>query len=188
MRVFRVLLTTGGIFLIVGVYLAIPAAAVSGNGTYSVPAGNFYYRIIFNVQKAGRISGQFSETSGSIVTLYVFTSAQFDSYRNGVVSQDLFAITGSSGGFSASVAFPGDYYLVIQHGASFVNQAEAVQLTWQLDGSNFFLLGLGITIFVVGVILTFLGYRLRSRGAPPPSTAGVILFDQPKSESTTPGE
>src|SRR6059036_3102739 len=124
MRVFRVLLTTGGIFLIIGIYLVIPAAAVSGNGTHSVPAGNFYYRITFNVQKAGRISGQFSETSANTVTLYVFTSAQFDSYRNGVVSQDLFVMSGSSGVFSASVTFPGDYYLVIQHGANFVNQAE----------------------------------------------------------------
>ncbi len=187
MKAFRVLLATGGILLIVGIYFAIPGTAVSGNGTYSVPAGNFYYRITLNLLKAGRISGQFSETSGNIISLYVFTGAQFDSYRNGVVGQDLFAISGGSGTFSASVVSPGDYYLVLQHGANFVNQTQAVQLTWQLDGTNPVLLGLGITILVVGVILSLLGYRMRRRGAPPPSTAGVILFDQPKPEGSTLG-
>ncbi len=185
MKAFRILLVTGGILLIIGIYLAVPGTGASGNGTYSVPSGNFYYRITFNMLKAGRISGQFSETSGNTISLYIFTSAQFDSYRNGVADQNLFAMSGSSGSFSASVFSPGDYYLVLQHGANFVNQVQAVQLAWLLDGANPVLLGLGIAVLAVGVILSFVGYRMRARAAPPPSTAGVILFDQPKLESRT---
>ena len=48
---------------IIGVYIVLPATAVSGDQAASINTGaNYYYRITFSILKAGRISGTFSET------------------------------------------------------------------------------------------------------------------------------
>ena len=180
MRAFRALISIGGLLVIIGVYLLLPATAVSKTETDTIPAGNYFFRITFSVQKAGQISGTYSETAGNSVTLFVFNGAQLDAYRTGVNSSRMFATSGSSGSYSASVFSPGDYYLVLQHGSAYSSQPQSVLLTWTLDGMNPVWLGLGVSVLIVGVALSSLGYLKRRGALPPPSATDVIMFDQPK--------
>src|SRR5206468_11168280 len=56
---------------IIGVYIVLPATTVSGDQAASINIGaNYYYRITFNILKAGRISGTFRK---QVETLSPFT-------------------------------------------------------------------------------------------------------------------
>lgn len=188
MRAFRALISLGGILVIIGIYLVLPAAAVSNTETDTIPAGNYFFRITFSVQKAGQISGTFSETSGNSVTLFVFNGAQLDAYRTGVNSGWMFTASGSSGSYSASIFSPGNYYLVLQHGSAYAAQSQSVQLTWTLDGMNPVWLGIGVSVLIVGVALSSLGYLKRRGALPPPSATDVIMFDKPNPEGAPPAQ
>ena len=96
--------------LIIGVYIVLPATAVSGDQAASINIGaNNYYRITFNILKAGRISGTFSETNGNSITLYIFNQQQQTGYQSGQTTDNMFSTSGSTGSFSASVLSPGNY-------------------------------------------------------------------------------
>ena len=166
--------------LIIGVYIVLPATAVSGDQAASINIGaNNYYRITFNILKAGRISGTFSETSGNSITLYIFNQQQQTGYQSGQTTDNMFSTSGSTGSFSASVLSPGNYYLVLEHGASFADQVQNVQVSWVLDGSNLALLGTGLAILATGLVFLFIGYRKMHGASPPPSATDVVMFDQP---------
>jgi len=184
-RAFRALISLGGLLVIIGIYLVIPATAVSSNETDTIPAGNYFFRITFSIQKAGQISGSYSETSGNPITLYLFNGPQLAAYKAGDDSSRMFVTSGSTGSFAASVFSPGDYYLVLEHGAAYSSQAQNVQLSWTLEGMNPVWLALGISVLVIGVVLSSLGY-LRRGALPPPSATDVIMFDRPKPEGTPP--
>ena len=188
MRAFRALISLGGLLVIVGVYLVLPATAVSKSETDTIPAGNYFFRITFSIQKAGQISGTYSETAGNSVTLFVFDGSQLGAYRTGDNSSRMFATSGSSGSYSASFSSPGDYYLVLQHGSAYSSQSQSVQLTWTLDGMNPGWLGIGVTVLIIGVALSSLGYVRRRRALPPPSATDVIMFDKPSSGETPPAQ
>ena len=157
---------------------------MSNNETDTIPAGNYFFRITFSLQKAGQISGSYSETTGNPVTLYLFNGAQLVAYRAGDNSSSMFVTSGKTGSYSASVFSPGDYYLVLEHGAAYSNQAQNVQLSWTLDGMNPVWLALGISVLVVGVVLSSLGYLKRRGALPPPSATDVIMFDKPEPEDS----
>jgi hypothetical protein len=162
--------------------LVIPATAVSSNETDTIPAGNYFFRITFSIQKAGQISGSYSGTAGNPITLYLFNGPQLAAYRAGDNSSRMFVTSGITGTYSASVSSPGDYYLVLEHGAAYSSQAQNVQLSWTLNGMNPVWLALGISVLTIGLVLSSLGY-LKGRGAsPPPSATDVIMFDKPKPE------
>ena len=186
MRAFRALISLGGLLVIIGIYLVIPATAVSSNETDTIPAGNYFFRITFSIQKAGQISGSYSETSGTPITLYLFNGPQLAAYKAGDDSSRMFVTSGSTGSYSASVFSPGDYYLVLEHGAAYSTQAQNVQLSWTLEGMNPVWLALGISVLVIGVVLSSLGYLKRRGALPPPSATDVIMFDRPKPEGTPP--
>jgi hypothetical protein len=157
---------------------------MSSNETDTIPAGNYFFRITFSVQKAGQISGSYSETAGNPITLYLFNGPQFAAYRSGDNSSRMFVSSGRTGSYSASVSSPGDYYLVLEHGTAYSNRAQNVQLSWTLDGMNPVWLALGVSVLVIGVVLSSLGYLKRRGALPPPSATDVIMFDRPKPEST----
>lgn len=187
MRAFRLLISLGGILLIVGVYLVLPPSSVSGSQNASIPSGaNYFYRIGFDVYKAGRISGTFSETNGSGITLYIFTQDQYAAFKAGQSTNNLFTAVGSTGSFSASVAYPGTYYITMQHGSAFTGQTQNVQVSWLLDGSNPTILGIGFTVLAAAVVMIVIGYRKMARAQPPPSATDVIRFDKPESENPPP--
>src|SRR5438093_13117026 len=88
----------------------------------------------------------------------------------------MFVTSGSTGSYSASVFSPGDYYLVLEHGAAYSSQAQNVQLSWTLEGMNPDWLALGISVVVIGVVLCSLGYLKRCGALLPPSPTYVIMF------------
>src|SRR5207244_13393849 len=94
---------------------------------------NNSYLINFNVLKASNISGTFSEISGNSITLYIFNQQQQTAYQSCQTTDSMFSTSGSTGSFSASVLSPGNYYLVLEHGASFTDQVQNVQVSWVLD-------------------------------------------------------
>ena len=100
----------------------------------------------------------------------------------------MFVTSGITGTYSASVFSPGDYYLVLEHGAAYSNQAQNVRLSWTLDGMNPVWLALGISVLTIGLVLSSLGYLKRRGASPPPSATDVIMFDKPKPEGTPPNQ
>src|SRR5207247_9709173 len=93
---------------IIGVYIVLPATAVSGDQAASINTGaNYYYRITFSILKAGRISGTFSETNGNSITLYIFNQQQQTSYQSGQTTDNMFTTPSSTGTLSAPVPAPG---------------------------------------------------------------------------------
>src|SRR5213596_1759963 len=125
----------------------------------------------------------FSETSGNSITLYIFNEQHQTGYQSGQTTDNMFSTSGSTGSFSASVLSPGNYYLVLEHGASFTDQVQNVQVSWVLDGSNLALLGTGLAILATGLVFLFIGYRKMHRASPPPSVTDVVMFDQPGTTS-----
>lgn len=181
MRPFRILIAVGGILLIVGIYLVIPANSVSGNQTANIPPGAaYYYHIGFNVVKGGRISGTFSNINLTSLQLFIFNDQQYSTYQSGGSPDNMFTTTGASGSFSASIQTPGNYYLILQHTASMTNSGLIVQVSWLIDGSNITLLGAGLAVLAAAVAMIIVGYRKMGKSQPAPAAADVIRFDQPK--------
>jgi hypothetical protein len=179
-KAFQALLVIGGILVIIGIYVVYPPFPISGNYAASIPTGNYFYRITFNILKADHILGTFSEASGNSVTVYIFNAAQYDAYRNGGFAVSLFSTSGPTGSFSASISSPGDYYLILQHGASNTNQIQNVQVSYVIDGMNPVFLGSGIALIAAGIALGYLGYIKKRRTVAPRSVTDVILFDRPQ--------
>ena len=178
MKSFQVLLIVAGILLIAGIYVIYPPLPVSSTLAANIPAGNYYYRIIFSIAKANRISGTFSGTGGTNVNVYILTASQFDAYKAGQSTSNLFQTTGSSGSFSATVSTPGTYYLVFDHATN--NNAQDVQISYLLDGWDPIFLGTGIALITVGIALGILGNRQRRKQEAPRKATDVVMFDQPK--------
>jgi hypothetical protein len=184
---FQVLLIIGGLLIIVGVYLAIPPVPFTSSHTANLPSGgNYYYELGLQVGKGGHISGTFSELSGNTIVLYLFNSAQYGAYRSGSVYDSMFQTSGTTGSFSANVLTPGAYYIVLQHGANTANQAQNVQVSYTIDGMNLIYLGSGLGVLIVGLVLAAFGYRRKSKVTPPRAVTDVVVFGEPKPETTTP--
>ncbi len=186
MRAFQALLVLGGILVIVGIYVVFPASPVSGAEAASIPTGNYYYRIGFSIFKGGHLSGSFAEASGNIVTLYIFDTSQFDSYRTSGVTTSLFETSGANGSFSALLSSPGNYYIVLQHGTAYSGQAQNVQVSYAIDGINPTILFSGIGTIVGGIFVALLGYARKRKTTPPRAVTDVILFDRGRPEGTPP--
>ncbi len=188
MKGFQALLIIGGLLIVVGVYLAIPPTPFSATHTANIPSGaNYYYQLAMDVRKGGHISGTFSELSGNTILLYVFNSAQYDAYRSGgSVLDSMFQTSGSTGSFSVAVLTPGTYYIILQHAASTANQAQNVQVSYTIDGMNLIYLGSGLGVLAAGLILAIFGYRRKRKVTPPRTVTDVVMFGQPKPETTPP--
>ena len=178
MRSFQALLIVAGILFVIGVYVIYPPLPDSDNLTANIPTGNYYSRIPFNIVKANQISGTYSVTGGTTVNVYIFTSGQFDLYRTGQTTDNLFKTTGSTGSFSTTVSTPGTYYLVFDHAGN--NNAQDVQITVLLGGWNPIFLGTGIALIAAGIALGILGNRQRRKQEAPRKATDVVMFDQPK--------
>jgi hypothetical protein len=180
-KVFQLLLVLGGILFIAGIYVIYPGTPYTSNHTVSIPSGgNYFFQLGMSIQKGGHVGGTFSELSGNTIVLYLFNQAQYDSYRNGPVSGSMFQTSGISGSFSANVPSPGTYYIVLEHGASSVNQVQNVQVSYVIDGMNPVYLVSGLGLLAAGIILAVLGYARKRKVVPPRSVTDVVMFDHPK--------
>lgn len=181
MKSFQAILVLAGILFIIGIYVIYPPLPVSDNIAANIPAGNYYYRVIFSMVKANRISGTFSTAAGTTVNVYIFTASQFDAYKAGQTTTNLFQTTASTGSYSTTISTPGTYYLVLEHATN--NNAQDVQITYLLDGWSPIFLGSGIGLIAVGIVLGYVGSRQRRRQEAPRQATDVVMFDQPKPPS-----
>src|SRR3989442_2645819 len=96
------------VFLVpIGVIAIVKDQPYSGNFSFAVPPGQYFY-VTLHVSNGGRISGDFVEISGQLVTVYVFNQQEYDQYRaNGAPSSLFSTMDPSQGTYSASIAAPG---------------------------------------------------------------------------------
>ncbi|MBO0888185.1 hypothetical protein J2P12_03705 [Candidatus Bathyarchaeota archaeon] len=179
MRGYLILAIAGGILAISGIYLLIPAAPVSGDRALSIPAGDYFTRLTFHVFKSDRISGNFYESSGNTITLYIFNGEQLGIYKSTGRVNGMFQVTSARGTYSASFSSPGDYYLVVAHDVSDSGLIQSVNVSFTLDGTNSLVLGSGIFLIAAGAGMIILGNARKRRTETPRSISDVVLFDQP---------
>lgn len=181
MKPSRVAIIFGGILITAGVFMLYPTRGDIDSYNDTLPPGQAAY-IEFNILFAGRASGDYRETTGRSINLYVYDAQQFLRFSTTPATpQGLFSTSGVSGTFSANIPMPGKYYLVIDQGAG----NEQATVTWvlnlKLDGTNTLFLGLGATMIAAGAITAVIGYRAKKKAESQrqPSPQDVVLFDQP---------
>jgi len=147
----------------IGVIAIIKDQPYSGNFSFTVPPGQYYY-VPLHVSNGGRISGDFVEISGQPVTVYIFNQQGYDQYHaDGAVSSLFSTIDLSQGTYSASIPAPGTYYVVTAHGTGYAQTSEPVSLSVKVDGTNLPYLGLESLAPVGGGLLVFAYVMLRRR-------------------------
>jgi hypothetical protein len=175
---FQALVILAGVLLTIGIYVIYPPLPASDSITANILSGNYYSVIHFDMYKTNQISGTYSVSGGSSVNVYIFTTSQYDLYKTGQTTDNLFKTTGSSGSFATTVSTPGTYYLVLDHATN--TNAQDVQITFLVDGWSPIFLGTGIALIAIGIALGLLGNRQRRKQEAPRKVTDVVVFDQPK--------
>jgi hypothetical protein len=185
-KAFQAFIIFGGIILLIGVYLGIPPTPVTGTGNASIPAGAYAYHFLFNVVKAGLLSGTFSEASGNSIALYIFSAAQYSTWQETGAVDQMFQTFGAIGSFSASIQSPGQYYIVLTHVAGTSGLIQNVQLNYSLDGTNIVFLGSAIILVIIGAALVSAGYARKRKMAIPRTITDVTMFEAPRAQQAEP--
>ncbi len=184
MKAFQALVSLGGLLLVIGVYVLLPASSLTANHTNTLdPGASVYLYDKLNVLKFGRLTGQFSESQGNALNLYVFTEDQYTTFTTQYVPQGLFSsLEHSSGSFSVSLPSPGNYYLIFTHGTGLETSSQEVNFSLNLDGYNPVILAVGVGLLVGGAISLGVGYHLRNKYLDKlltPAASDVVVFDKP---------
>ena len=161
LRVFRILLVVGGVLGLAGLSLVASSFGSSASSTTSIPAGPVWYMYYeFNVLGPGNLRGDYQETTGGALDLYVLTEAQYQSYRAGTNIGSLWSL-GSSNAGTIDVSLPGSgkYFLVADHGTSYERVQQVVRFSLHLSGidpttftAGMGLLGAGVVVAVLGIL------------------------------------
>ncbi|TMI15370.1 hypothetical protein E6H35_02465 [Candidatus Bathyarchaeota archaeon] len=96
------------------------------------------------------ISGQFQENSGSPVSFYILSSAQFAAFQAQTSFNYLYGIVNVvSGSFSYTFPLQDTYEIVFRHGTGLINSYETVtfQRSYQTHNSSHLQLGLVFLVF-----------------------------------------
>jgi len=160
-RVFRVLLVAGGVLFLAGTSFFAGAFSSSTSNTTSIPAGPGWYMYFeFNLLGSGTLRGDYRETTGGTLDLFVLTQAQYEAYKLGTEFVPLW-FTGDSRQGTIDVALPGSgkYFMVADHGRSFEGIKQDVHLALSVSGidppwfaSAVGLLGGGLALIAVGIV------------------------------------
>ncbi len=106
LKAFRVLLIIGGVLGLAGISLVASSFGSSASSTTSIPAGSIWYMYYeFDVLGPGSLRGDYQETTGGALDLYVLTEAQYQSYRTGTNMGSLWSL-GSSNAGTIDVVLP----------------------------------------------------------------------------------
>lgn len=192
MKVFQFLVSIGGLLLIGAVYVLIPASPFTSSHNSTVdPGANVYLYDKVNVVKFGHLSGQFSESLGQPLNVYIFTEDQYTTFTTQYLPQGLFSSIGrSTGMFSVSIPSPGNYYLIFTHGTGLENSSEGVSFSINLDGYNPVILAAGFGLLIAGVVSLAVGYYLRNKYLDrllAPAASDVVMFDKPSPPAPSSG-
>lgn len=167
LKAFRVLLIIGGVLGLAGISLVASSFGSSTSSTTSIPAGSIWYMYYeFNVLGPGNLRGDYQETTGGALDLYVLTEAQYESYRAGTNIGSLWSL-GSSNAGTIDVLLPGSgkYFLVADHGTSYEGVRQVVRFSLHLAGINPTTFAAGIGLLGAGMVVAALGILRRRKFA-----------------------
>jgi len=165
LKAFRILLIIGGVLGLAGISLVASSFGSSASSTTSIPAGSIWYMYYeFNVLGPGTLRGDYQETTGGALDLYVLTDAQYQSYRAGTNIGSLWSL-GSSNAGTIDVVLPGSgkYFLVADHGTSYERVRQVVRFSLHLAGIDPTTFAAGIGLLGAGVVVAALGVLRRRR-------------------------
>ena len=167
LKAFRLLLIIGGVLGLAGISLVASSLGSSASSTTSIPAGSIWYMYYeFNVLGPGNLRGDYQETTGGALDLYVLTEAQYESYRAGTNIGSLWSLGSSSAG-TIDVGLPGSgkYFLVADHGTSYEGVRQVVRFSLHLAGIDPTTFAAGIGLLGAGMVVAALGVLKRRRFA-----------------------
>src|SRR5438128_5306436 len=105
---FKIWLLLGRLVVLVLSGIILLPEATTSRESFSFQPGQ-YLSIEFSIIGPGQVSGNYSETSGNSLNVYVFTENQYSQYRNTGSSIDsLSSTTGASGNFLADLPGTGN--------------------------------------------------------------------------------
>lgn len=172
---FQTLLGIGATLCFLGIYMVLPDWPATYTYTDIIPAGNYARSTEVIVYTQGQVAGDFSETSGQLISFYVFDSQQHTAYQTQQgIPEALFSVAEvSSGNYSVSVGLPGAYYLVFAHGVGLGQIPQEINFTITIGGTNTLTLGTGVGAIAAGTASLVAGYNARRKAhlQPWPGTA-----------------
>lgn len=157
-----------GICLVLFGIGSVVGAFLIGNYTHSatvtIPGGHYTYFHTNSQVAYGHLSVSYSVSSGD-VSLYVFTSDQFQSFSTTGFAESIYQGEGSSGSFSVNLPGVGTYYLVIDHSRvpSLLLTTQNLNLTYSLSGIAFEYLISGIGVLAAGIVSIVEGRLIRKK-------------------------
>ncbi len=169
LKAFRILFIIGGVLGLAGISLVASSFGSSASSTTSIPAGSIWYMYYeFNVLGPGNLRGDYQETTGGALDLYVLTEVQYQSYRSGTNIGSLWSLGSSSAG-TIDVVLPdsGKYFLVADHGTSYEGVRQVVRFSLHLTGIDPTTFAAGIGLLGTGMVVAALGVLKRRKFAIP---------------------
>lgn len=170
MKSSKVLAAGASVAVAVGVLLiglSIPASSESTD--FTIQEGGYYYLFETATLLNGEVSGTFEVAAGDNVTVYVFTSGQYDAYKATNSAQSLSTDTGASGSFSAAQGGIGRLYVVFAHASQSQEATTDVHMAYTVSGISLAYLGYGAAVIAIGVAAWVFGtmaLKREARGPP----------------------
>jgi hypothetical protein len=178
----RVRFLVGGLFLL-GLALFNFLTYVnmtSSQSTFNILSGQYEY--LTTTRSSGdSISGAFQEGSGSLVSFYIQSSAQFASFQTGASLNTLYSIENVA---SSAISFvfnsQDTYYIVFRHGSGLFNTTETISFQRTYTTHDNFRLGLGLFFLAFVAVELVIAFRPRKASSviPPPPPTSTSLQGQ----------
>jgi hypothetical protein len=155
--------------------------ATSQQSTFNILSGDYYY-LIATRTTGDSISGAFQEGSGSLVSFYILSSAQYASFQTGAFPTSVYSIENvASGAISYAFTAQDTYYIVFRHGTGLLNSTETVSFQRTYTTHDNPRLELGIFFLAFAAVEVVIGFRPRKTPPPipPPPPISTYLQQQP---------
>jgi len=145
----------------------------SHQSTFSLQPG-LAYEIPATLNPSDSVSGTFQENSGSPVSLFVLSSAQFAAHQAKNPFSYLYSVTNvPSGSYSYTASVQDTYYLFFDHGSGLANNTETVFAVRNYTTHISYRLFLGIFFIAAAVADFYFGYRSSRKAASTPSIVPI---------------
>ncbi len=161
----RILLIVGGVLFLSGQTLFV-ASFFQGaqDEVTTIPPGPWWFvEYEIRVLGASRVSGQFADTVGGLVNLYIFGEAQYKVFAFIGLGDELYSIEAPSGSFSVDLPTSGTYHLVFAHGDGSEQVAQPVRVSYRVAGIEPALVGVGTAFIAAGIVGVAVGLRQGER-------------------------
>jgi len=172
----------GALMILIGLAATVGSLHLSPETRdFDIDAGNLYFNYIDVGLFAGaRLKGSFTVTSGGSINLYIFENREYQNYYNGNDCYYIESASGSSGTFDITVDVGDTYYIVLEHGSGYESMRQTGEVTHQIIGTDFVMIGLGIGLFIGGLMAIVYGWALKKK-----NDAQTAAFQQQYSSGVT---